>query len=104
MLETLIQNVAIPDHAVRNGRQTVHLSELTHEELKKIVTGTLLPDAVRQDVQLLVAVGTLWGGDVVRRFEFTPISDDAQKPSRLGSLLEGFRSSSTSEPHSGHRH
>jgi cell division GTPase FtsZ len=104
LLETLIQNVTIPDHAVRNGRQTVHLSELTHEELKKILTGTLLPDVVRQDVQLLVAVGTLWGGDVVGRFEFTPISDDAQKPFRLGSLLDGFRSPSSSEAHSDHRH
>lgn len=104
MLETLLQNVAIPDHAVRNGRQTVHLSELTHEELKRIVTGTILPDAIRRDLQLLVAVGTLWGEDVLRRFEFTPISDNAEKPSRLGSLLEGLRSTSTSESHPDHRH
>ncbi len=104
MLETLLQNVAIPDHPVRNGRQTVHLSELTHEELKRIVTGTILPDAIRRDLQLLVAVGTLWGEDVLRRFEFTPISDNAEKPSRLGSLLEGFRSTSTSESHPDHRH
>ena len=104
MLETLLQEVAIPDHAVRNGRHTVHVSELTHEELKTIVTGTMLPDAIRRDLQLLVAVGTLWGVDAVGRFEFTPISDDPQKPSRLGSLLEGFRSTSTSESHSDHRH
>ena len=104
MLATLLQNVAIPDHAVRNGRQTVHVSELTHEELKKIVTGTILPDAIRHDLQLLVAVGTLWGGDAVSRFEFTPISGDAPKPSRLGSLLEGLRSTPTSESHSDHRH
>ena len=104
MLETLLQSVSIPDHAVRNGRQTVHVSELTHEELKKIVTDTILPDAIRRDLQLLVAVGTLWGGDAVGRFEFTPISDGAQKPSRLGSLLDGLRSTSTPESHSDHRH
>jgi hypothetical protein len=104
ILDTLLQNVAIPDHAVRNGRQTVHVSELTHEELKRIVTGTILPDAVRHDLQLLVAVGTLWGGDALRRFEFTAISDNAEKPSRLGSLLEGLRPTSTSESHSNHRH
>ncbi len=104
MLETLLQNVAMPDHAVRNGRQTVHVSELTLEELKKIVTGTILPDPIRRDLQLLVAVGTLWGEDSVGRFEFTPGSADAQKPSRLESLLEGFRSTSTSESHSDHRH
>jgi hypothetical protein len=104
ILETLLQNVAIPDHLVRNGRQTVHLSELTHEELKRIVTGTILSDAIRRDLQLLVAVGTLWGEDVLRRFEFTPTSDNAEKPSRLGSLLEGLRSTSTSESHPDHRH
>jgi cell division GTPase FtsZ len=104
MLETLLQSVAIPDYAVRIGRQTVHVSELTHDELKRIVTGTMLPEAIRRDLQLLVAVGTLWGGDAVGKFEFTPISDNAQKPSRLGSLLEGFRSSSPSESHSDHRH
>jgi hypothetical protein len=104
MLETLVQSIAIPDYAVRNGRQRVRVSELTHEELKKIVTGAILPDAIRRDLQLLVAVGTLWGGDAVKRFDFTPISDDVQKPSRLESLLEGFRSTSTSEPHSDHRH
>jgi hypothetical protein len=104
MLETLLQGVAIPDHAVRSGRQTVHVSELTHEELKKIVTGTMLPDAIRRDLQLLVAVGTLWGEAAVGRFEFTPASDEAQKPSRLGSLLDGFRNTSTPESHSDHRH
>ena len=104
ILDTLLQNVAIPDHAVRNGRQTVHLSELTHEELKRIVTGSILPDAVRRDLQLLVAVGTLWGGDALRRFEFTAIAESAEKSSRLASLLEGLRPTSTSESHSDHRH
>ena len=104
MLEKLLHEVAIPDHAVRNGRQTVHLSELTHEELTRIATSTILPDAVRRDLQLLVAVGALWGEQAVRRFEFAPISANAEKPSRLGSLLEGFRNTSTSEPHSDHRH
>jgi cell division GTPase FtsZ len=104
MLETLLRSVAMPDHVVRNGRQIVHVSELTHEELKKIVTGTMLPDAIRSDLQLLVAVGTLWGEDAVGRFELTPSSGNAPKPSRLGSLLEGFRGTSTSESQSDHRH
>jgi len=104
LLETLLENVVIPDHALRNGRQTVHLSGLTHEELKRIVTGTILPDAVRRDLQLLVAVGTLWGGDALRRFKFTAISDNAEKSSRLASLLDGLRPASTLESHSDHRH
>ena len=103
LLETLLQKVAIPDHLVTSGRQTVRVSNLTHEELKQIVTGTIFPVAIRRDLQLLVAVGTLWGGETIRRFEFTPVSGDDQKPSRLGSLLEAFRSPSTSASHSEHR-
>jgi cell division GTPase FtsZ len=103
MLETLLQRVAIPDHAVKNGRHTTRVSELTHEELTRILAGTMFPVAVRRDLQLLVAVGTLWGGETIRRFEFTPVSVEVQKPSRLGSLLEVFRSTSTSESPSEHR-
>jgi cell division GTPase FtsZ len=103
MLETLLQNVAIPDHALTHGRQTAHVSEITHEELKEIVTETIFPVAIRRDLQLLVAVGTLWGSETMRRFEFTPVSSGVQKPSRLGSLLDVFRSPSTSAAHSEHR-
>ena len=103
MLETLLQRVAIPDHGVTKGRHTVRVSELTHEELKRILAETMFPVAVRRDLQLLVAVGTLWGGETIQRFEFTPVSVEAQKPSRLGSLLEAFRGVSTSESPSEHR-
>jgi cell division GTPase FtsZ len=103
MLDTLLQKVVIPDHAVTNGRKTVHVSELTHEELQQIVTETMFPVAIRRDLQLLVSVGTLWGGETMRRFEFTPVAAEVQKPSRLGSLLDAFRSPSTSESHSEHR-
>jgi hypothetical protein len=97
MLETLLRNVAIPDYTVRSGRQMLHVSELTHEELKQIMTETIFPDAIRRDLQLLVAVGTLWGEDAFGRFGFKPIADEAQKPSKLGSLLQTLRSTATSE-------
>jgi cell division GTPase FtsZ len=97
LLATLLEQVAVPDHAVTNGRGTVHVSELTHEELKQIVAGTMFPPAIRRDLQLLVAVGTLWGEESVKRFEFTPVSGGVQKPSRLGSLFGAFRGASTSE-------
>jgi hypothetical protein len=97
MLETLLRNVTIPDHTVRSRRQMLHVSELTHEELKRIMTETIFPDAIRRDLQLLVAVGTLWSDDAVGRFRFKPIADDALKPSKLGSLLQTLRSTATSE-------
>ena len=64
---------------VRIGRHDVRVSETPYEELKRLATETILPDTVRADLQLLVAVGTLWGADAVKRFEF------AQRPPRESS-------------------
>ena len=78
--------------------------EVRIEELKQIVTETILPVPTRRDLQLLVAVGTFWGSETMRRFEFTPVAGGAQKTSRLGSLLDVFRSPLTSASHSEPRH
>jgi hypothetical protein len=45
----------------------------------------VLPDAVRGDLQLLVAVGTLWGADAIKRFEFAQL-EPRESSSRLFSL------------------
>jgi hypothetical protein len=73
MLDVLSQSVPIPNHVVPSGRRTVRLSELTHEELKQLPTDTILPDAIRADVQLLVVAGSLWSPDAVKRFEFVDV-------------------------------
>jgi hypothetical protein len=104
MLEVLLQHVAIPNYALRQGRRTLRLSEATFEDLKQIVTETIFPDAVRSNLQLLIAVGTLWGEDALARFEFIQGSDDTLKPSRLDSLLHAFRSTASSESQSNHGH
>jgi hypothetical protein len=104
MLEVLVQNVAIPNYSLRQGRRTLHLSEATFEDLKQIVTETIFPDAIRSDLHLLIAVGTLWGEEALARFEFTQSSDDGLKPSRLGSLLGAFRITPSSESPADHRH
>jgi cell division GTPase FtsZ len=72
LLETLLQSSPIPDHTVRIGRHNARLSETPYEELKRGVTETVLPDAIRADLQLLVGVGTLWGTEAIKRFEFAP--------------------------------
>jgi cell division GTPase FtsZ len=74
ILDVLVEHVSIPDHAIRSGRRTIHLSELTHEERRHLVTGVNLPDAIRADVQLLVMVATLWGEDAVDRFTLASAS------------------------------
>jgi len=104
MLEVLVQNVAIPNYSLRQGRRALHLNEATFEDLKQIVTETIFPDAVRSDLQLLIAVGTLWGEEALARFEFIQRSDDDLKPSRFSSLLGALRITPTSESPADHQH
>jgi cell division GTPase FtsZ len=85
LLDTLLQTPPIPDHMIRVGRHNVHASESSYEELKRVVTETVLPDAVRADLQLLVGVGMLWGPEVMKRFEFAP-NPSRESSSRLFSL------------------
>jgi len=104
MLDVLVQNVTIPNYLLRQGRRTLHLNEATFEDLKQIVTETIFPDAIRSDLQLLIAVGTLWGEDALARFEFIQSSDAGLKPSRLGSLLGALRITPSSESPADHQH
>lgn len=85
MLDVLSQSVQIPNHIVHSGRRTVRLSELTDEELKRLPTETILPEAVRADVQLLITVNSLWCPDAVKRFEFVDVPE-AKSAKRLFSL------------------
>ena len=85
ILDTLLQSSPIPDHVVRMGRRNVQVTELNYEELKALVTGTILPDAVRSDLQLLVAVGALWGADAIKKFAFAPTAP-RESPGRRFSL------------------
>jgi hypothetical protein len=103
MLDVLVQNVTIPNYSLRQGRRTLHLNEATFEDLKQIVTETIFPDAIRSDLQLLIAVGTLWGEEALARFEFIQGSDAGLKPSRFGSLLGALRITSSESP-ADHQH
>ncbi len=97
MLEVLVHNVAIPNHELRLGRRIMHLNEASYDELRQVAAENIFPDAIRTDLQLLIAVGTLWGENALARFEFTQAAEDGAKSSRLGSLLHAFRSTSSSE-------
>ncbi len=85
ILETLLQASPLPDHVLRIGRQNIRMSETTCEELKRLVTETVLPDAVRMDLQLLGGGGTWWGTEAMKRFEFAPLPSH-ETSSRLFSL------------------
>jgi cell division GTPase FtsZ len=90
ILATLLHNLTPPNHAVKVGRRTMHLSHMTCEELKQSLGETILSDAVRTDVQLLVTIATLWGKEALERVEFQPV-EDSSEPSALAFLLQPFR-------------
>ena len=72
ILETLLQASPLPDHIVRIGRHDARVSQTNFDELKRLTLETILPDAVRADLQLLVGVGSLWGAEAVKKFEVAP--------------------------------
>ncbi len=92
ILDALLHSVTLTDYAIKSGRRTLRVSELQFDELKRIVTETIFPDAIRTDLQLLIAVGSLWGQDALKRFTFTEMPKP-QKDSRFASLLQPFRHS-----------
>ena len=80
----------MPDHVVKRGRQTIHLRELSYEELEEMSSKTSVPDSIRPDLDLLIAVGRFWGADAVKRFRFADVPE-RQEPSMMDSLLHKFR-------------
>ena len=90
ILDALLDGVTMTNYAIKTGRRTAYVSELQFDELKRIVTGTIFPDAIRTDLQLLIAVGTFWGPDAMKRFTFTELPKP-RNDSRFASLLQPFR-------------
>ena len=90
MLETLIASAALADHAVKFGRKTVHLRELSYEQLQEIRARTLLPDDVQADLDLLITVGRFWGADAVKRFQVVA-APERSGLSKMENLLDRSR-------------
>jgi hypothetical protein len=90
ILEVLIESATVPDHAVKLGRQTMHLRELGYEQLQEVSSKTMVPDRVRVDLDLLITVGRFWGTDAVKRFRFVE-APEVHEPSMMENLLERFR-------------
>ena len=90
LLDVLVDDITIHNHPVGEGRRAVRLSRVPYEELKRVATDVLVPEAVRTDVQLLVTIGQLWGREALSRIRFEP-EEQAQTTSRLDTLLQPFR-------------
>ena len=90
LLRVLIEGATVPDHVVKRGRQTIHLRELSYEELEEFGSTASVPDSIRPDLDLLIAVGRSWGTDAVKRFRFADMPARPE-PSMMDSLLHKFR-------------
>jgi cell division GTPase FtsZ len=89
LLEALVATVEVPNYEVRVGRRTTHLKELSYGELQELAR-TSVPDVLRTDLDLLITIGRLWGGDAPGRIRFTDHSNNHER-SKFMSLL-GLRS------------
>src|SRR5262249_15052847 len=63
VLDVLIDSVLLKDHPVKLGWQSTHLRELSYAQLQELAARIPVLDVVRPDLDLLIAVGRLWGSD-----------------------------------------
>jgi hypothetical protein len=90
LFDALRTSTEIPNHVVRLGRQQTRVSELGDAQLREVVASRSLPDAVRQDVELLAAIARVWGEDAIRQLQFREMAAPPVT-SGFSSLLEGIR-------------
>ena len=89
LLGALATSVAIPNHALSRGRQALRLGDATHDDLKEIADKSTLNGTTGADLQLLLAITSLWGDEARRRLRFIDVAEPAGS-SGLGAML-GFR-------------
>src|SRR5262245_20450267 len=89
VLDVLIDSVLLEDHPVKLGWQSTHLRELSYLQLQELAARSPVLDVVRPDLDLLIAVGRLWGGDSVKRFRFV---ESHERPEAHTDSLQKFRS------------
>jgi hypothetical protein len=89
VLDVLIDSVLLTDHPVKLGWQSTHLRELSYAQLQELAARIPVLDVVRPDLDLLIAVGRLWGADSVKRFRF---GQPLERQEALIDNLHKFRS------------
>ena len=85
LLEALATVAVIPNHVLWRGRQAVHLADASYDELKELAATTTVDGAAGTDLQLLLAIGRLWGEEAWRRLRFIEAAATGSS-SRLGAL------------------
>jgi cell division GTPase FtsZ len=72
LLDILLDETRVYPHVVGEGRRAARLDQISIEDLKQIAVDPTLTDTVREDVHLLFAIATVWGGDALKRVRFEP--------------------------------
>jgi cell division GTPase FtsZ len=86
LLDTLATSVVIPNHVLWRGRHALHFADASSDDLKETAAQTNLAGAVAADLQLLLAITSLWGEEARRRLRFVEVAEPTGS-SRLGALL-----------------
>ncbi len=90
LLETVLEKVSLENHVVRIGRHNELLSDVGYLQLTELATRTDVPEAVRAEIQVLVAIGRFWGEEALRRCQFTgPATAAPSRFDKLQALLLG---------------
>jgi cell division GTPase FtsZ len=101
VLDALADGVELPNHHVRLGKQHMRLSEMSYQDLLELAKTSTLA-AIRPDLDLLLAVGRLWGEDGLRRLRFADATSNGA-PTVLAGLFQGMlhRSGADGPPEGG---
>ena len=91
VLDVLVSSMPIRDYVLRVDHRALRLSQLTYAQLSDVVKRVSLPDAARADIDVLMCVGRLWGGDALKRLHFVPVTPNGERFG-FASLLQGLRS------------
>jgi cell division GTPase FtsZ len=89
VLHAFVEGVAVPNHHVRRGRESVQLSDMSYGDLQELAKTSTLA-AIRPDLDLLLAVGRLWGEAGLRRLRFADAAPNGAR-TMLASLFQGLR-------------
>jgi hypothetical protein len=90
LLAAMVTAGPIPNHRLKHDRREVRIGDLSYDELKSLVARIQLPEGARADIDLLLAVGRLWGESSLARFDFADVDAPGGR-SRLAHVLEALR-------------
>ena len=89
LLDALAEDVEIPNHPVRTGRRSVHLSDLDYRELEELSRTSVLT-GLKGDFDFLLTIGRLFGSDAIGRLRFADVAPEPER-STLVDLVPGLR-------------